>query len=378
MRVLFLLLHRWVGLAFALVIAFVGLSGAALVWAPEIEARLHPQLLRVTPQTAIAQLNQSVAATRRQFPDAKISLFFVAQSPGAAHEIWLDKGQTRVYADPYSGRILGARDENSSFWLWLSRAHTHLLAGEVGEQVLGWMGLVLASLAGSGLILWWPRAKNAWKRAFRPHLRTNWKGRIYELHRAGGFWVCLLLLNSGLTGAALVWPETATRIVAVFGVSSPKKVHVTSAPNAGIDRLVDIDRLVGLANRAFPDGRVTRLGFPSKAGAPFVVRKKLDGELHPNGQNNIALDPATGRVLQITDSRRARRGEALMNLRYPLHIGRWGFGRWGGSFSRIIAVFGGLSTAFLALSGVAMSWNRWRRRGVPPTTPRLDSAPNSF
>ncbi len=355
MRNVFLWLHRWLGLTAALAIAFLGLSGAALIYAPEIDARLNPQLLRVTPKEKPAKFGSILAATRRQFPNRQISFLFAAKTPDAAHEIWLDKGKTRVYVDPYSGQILGARAENQSFFIWLSRAHTHLLAGEVGEQILGWIGLILTSLALSGLILWWPGAKSAWKRAwkraFKPQLKTNCKGRVYELHRAGGFWLCVLLLNSGLTGAALVWPATATRIVAVFGFSDAKKVK------AGSGKLRDIDELVAIANRAFPDGQITRLTFPAKSGAPFIVRKKLGGELHPNGQNNIALDGATGRVLQITDSRQSKGGERLMNLRYPLHIGRWG-----GDLSRIIAVLGGLATAFLALSGVYLWFNGFRRR----------------
>lgn len=344
-------LHRWLGIGAALVIAFLGISGAALVFASEIDARLNPNLLRVQPHNRTASFQAIYDATRRQFPNRKISFLFVGKSPTQTHQFWLDKGKLRVYADPYSGQILGAREETEGFFPWLFSAHTHLFAGEIGEQVAGWSGLILASLSVSGLILWWPRAKAGWKRAFKPQLKTNWKGRIYELHRASGFWICLLLFNSGLSGAALVWPEAATKVVSVLGTTKPQKMKASAG------KWRDLDELVALANRAFPDGRITRLTFPAKKGAPLVIRKKLVGETHPNGMNNISLDAASGRVLQISDSRRASGGERLMNLRYPLHTGAWA-----GTFSRILAVFGGLGAALLSVSGVWMTVNRFGKR----------------
>ncbi len=206
----------------------------------------------------------------------------------------------------------------------------------------------------SGLVLWWPRAQSGWKRAFKPNLKTNWKGRIYELHRAAGFYLCALLLISSLSGAALVWPDAATKVASIFGVSQPPKVKASEG------KWRDVDELVSLASRAFPDGRVTRLSFPAKAGAPLVIRKKLAGEAHPNGMNNIALDAATGRVLSVSDSRKAGWGERLLNLRYPLHIGVWG-----GLWTRVLMAVGGIGAALLSVSGVVMWANRLKPKRAP-------------
>ena len=351
MRRAFLWLHRWLGLGAALIIAFLGISGAALVFRPELDARLNPQLLRVQPKTQNASFQLIYDATKRQFPDRKISFLFVARTPDSTHELWLDKGELRVYADPYSGAILGSRTEAGGFFPWLFRAHTHLFAGEIGESIAGWSGLILASLSISGLVLWWPRAKSGWKRAFKPHLKTNWRGRIYELHRAGGFWICALLLISSISGTALVWPDSATALASFVGTSKPPKASSTKG------NWRDLDELVAVANRAFPDGRVTRLTFPAKAKAPLIIRKKLAGETHPNGMNNIALDAATGEVLSVSDSRRAKLGDRWMNARYPWHIGVWG-----GNFTRVLSVVGGLGAAFLSLSGVWMWVSRFRSR----------------
>lgn len=351
MRKAFLLLHRWLGLAAALVIAFLGLSGAALVFRPELDTKFNPRLMRVAPNTGHKASFQSITdETRQAFPNHKISFLFAARTPEQTHELWLDNGKLRVHVDPTSGKILGSRLEAQGFYTWLFRAHTQLFMGESGESLAGWTGLVLASLSLSGLVLWWPRTRSGWKRAFRPHWKTNWKGRLYELHRAGGFWLCALLLNASLSGASLVWPESATALAAHLGISQARK------PKAEVGQWQNLDALVATANRVFPDGQITRLTFPAKPGAPFVVRKKLAEEIHPNGQNNIALDPSTGKVLSITDSRKAKTGARLLNLRYPLHTGRWA-----GNFSRVLAVLSGIGAAFMALSGVVMWAKRWWR-----------------
>ncbi len=346
MRKAFLWLHRWLGLTAALVIAFLGVSGAALVFRPELDARFSPQLLRVAAQTERANWQRNLSAVQSRFPDAKVSFVFVGKTPTDADEWWFDGGDTRVYVDPYRAEVLGTRAKGGDFFTWLHDAHTHLFMGERGEQIAGWSGLILASLCVSGLVLWWPRGN--WKHAFRIHWKTNWRGRVYELHRVGGFWLAGLLLVSSLTGAALVWPDAVTKIV---GAPAKPKGKASVGP------MRSLDELVSAANLAFPDGRVTRVAFPKKAGDAVIVRKKLADELHPNGMNNIALDGASGRVLWTSDSRRASAGERLMNLRYPLHIGLAG-----GWASRVMAVLVGLSPLLFGVSGFLMWRARWRKR----------------
>ena len=343
MRKAFLWLHRWLGLGAALVIAFLGVSGAALVFRPELDARFNPQLLQVEPGAKRASWQANLSAVKNRFPDAKVSFVFVGQSARDADEWWLDGGKTRVYQNPYNSQITGTRAQGGDFFTWLHDAHTHLFVGEIGEQIAGWSGLILASLCVSGVVLWWPRGN--WKHALRIHWKTNWRGRIYELHRVGGFLLAGLLLISSVTGAALVWPDAATRIV-----GAPDKPKIKASAGA----LRSLDELVGIADAAFPDGRLTRIAFPKKAGDAVILRKKLDAELHPNGMNNIALDGASGRVLWTSDSRASGAGERAMNLRYPLHLGLAG-----GNVSRALAVLVGLSPLLLGVSGFLM----WRARG---------------
>jgi uncharacterized iron-regulated membrane protein len=348
MRRFFLVLHRWLGLTIGLIIAWLGVTGSSLIFRNELEAKLYPELFRVQPHGQALSYGTVTAGVAKKYPNHKISLIFTAQAPEDTHEFWLDKGKLLVYVNPHNGQILGQRFEGEGVFNWLANGHIHLFYGETGEKVTGWCGVTLFALSLSGLILWFPRRASGWKRAFKPNLRTNWKGRIYELHRAGGFWVCGLLALSSLCGIALVWPDTATLLLSrVMAVEPPAKVKATSG------KILPLDTLLANANTAFPEGTLVRLTFPAKAGAPFVVRKRLPGELHPNGMNNISVDPVTGRVLRVDDSRQAGPVQRLMNLRYPIHIGVWG-----GNFTRMLYVLLGWTPALLGISGFLM----WRRR----------------
>lgn len=362
MRRAFLWLHRWLGLGAMLLVSFLGLSGSLLVWKPEIEARLHPRLFRVqTPQRlVVAPLQPTLSEIKRRFPSRKPSFLFMARGASQTHEWWLDKGEWRVYSDPGSGEILGAQSESQNAMACLRRGHTHLFVGEWGEQVAAWSGLMLFCLCLSGLILWWPRKKTGWKRAFWPQLRTNTRGKIYELHRVFGLWASGFLLLASFTGMALVWHDLAETLAAPLGTANVKRAKASGA------MILPLDEYLRRANTAFPEGQVTRIAFPAGKNAPLVVRKKLPGEWHPNGQNSIALDPRSGRVLSVVSSRNAPSGQRLLNLRFPLHTGVWA-----ANWSRALTSLVGLAPLLFSVSGFLM-WRARAKRGQ--SSPRLATA----
>jgi uncharacterized iron-regulated membrane protein len=373
MRGFWLFTHRWLGLSVGLILSFIGLSGSALVFRTELDARLNPSLLHVEPLPSKVSWQSTYIAVRSAFPTAEINFVSVGKTSDAPLEFWLDDGQQRVYVDPYLGTILGRRTATSGFFPWLYEAHTHLFAGETGERISGWCGLVLASLSLSGLILWWPRRMRPanWRHAFRLHWKTNTAGKIYESHRWSGFWLSGFLLMSSLTGVALAWPEPATHVMNFLLRSEAAKSKKPSqaAPQTTQGKSLSLDELVRRADVAFPEGRLTRISFPTKSGAPVVIRKRLESELHPNGLNNIALAPSTGQILSRNDVREATLAQRAMNLRYPLHIGLWG-GKHLSAFSRIIQVFIGLAPALFFITGLLIWWRKKRaKKRIHSATP---------
>lgn len=355
MRKIALMLHRWVGLSLAIIAVLSGVTGAALVFRPEIEARADSQLLlTAAPSSAprqAAPLQQALDGVHEKFEGCKVQHIFMAREANHAHVVWFkwNEEDWRAFVDPATGAQLGSRRAGEHWIEKLAEIHIRLLSGEAGHNVIGWGGVALFAMSLSGLSLWWPR-RAQWKRALRPNLK-NPRGRNYELHRVCGALVAPFLLLSSLTGIALVWPDTAQMVLKpIFGQSAKTKHRAQAGASLALDELVT------RANAGFPDGVVRRISFPLKPGAPLVIRKRRAAELHPNGMNYIYLEAATGRVLGIDDASRAPWGVRLMNARYPVHIGLWG-----GTATRVLFVFIGLAPLALFCSGLVL-WNNRRKK----------------
>jgi uncharacterized iron-regulated membrane protein len=93
-----------------------------------------------------------------------------------------------------------------------------------------------------------------------------------------------------------------------------------------------------------------------------VIRKRLSGDLHPNGMSYVYLDPYTAAVLRVDRSDAAPPGQWLMNLRYPVHIGHWG-----GLVTQCLHFIVGFMPSVLFVTGCRMWWKRsgasWLWRG---------------
>ena len=354
-RILFHL-HLYAGVTLGLLTVVAGVTGSLLVFRHEIDAVIAPGLLHVRPRGERVPLQAVVDAARRAHPGAVIQHLFLSREPGQAHAVWLKgEGAPRVYVDPYTGAVLGARAPEGTATGWLFALHTELLTGARGEVVvlIGALSLVLLSV--TGLLLWWPSAWRLLRSAVTVKWRAGWRRATFDLHRAFGFWAAGLLCLAAVSGATFVPPFRdwfASAVTAATGTPPRAAAPKVVPPRTGAEPL-PVDVHVANAEAALTGGRVTRIGLPAKPDAPIVVRKWTPGELHPNGMNFVYLDPYTARVLKVERSDAASTGPRLMNLRYPVHIGVWG-----GTLTRVLYVLLGLAPLALLVSGCVMWWNR--------------------
>jgi len=130
-----------------------------------------------------------------------------------------------------------------------------------------------------------------------------------------------------------------------------------------------LDTLVATANAALPGGRVVDIRVPAKPGEAWVVRKRLAGEVQPNGMSYVTLDPVGGTVLLAEPIDRAPFGRRVQQWLYPLHTGLFG-----GGALRVLLAMSGLAGSYLAGTGLAMWWTRRRRAARPAAAPRRQPA----
>lgn len=339
-------LHLWVGLTVGLVFALIGLSGSALVFHEEILRWQQPQLAAGTARVDPGVVERIVERGRG---DGLRALQF----PSETMPTWIGfhEGDRRVHYATDDGRVLLERDPDGDVLLWLHELHTHLLAGETGEQVLGVLGFICLGLVLVGLYLWWPARGRmlAQLRVYRgPPIR-----RWLSWHRASGVVLLPLLVLSTLTGLGMVYHEAARGLLtAAFGgqATAPPAPQLPGAP-------VRWDRVLAVASKAVDDARLTRLALPADDAGTVGFRAKQAGEWHPNGRSTVTVDAAGMRALQVSAATREPTGARAANAIYPLHIGVAG-----GEPLRWLTFVSGLMPAFLLVTGF-LFWRRRRQAG---------------
>ena len=332
-------IHLWIGVAIALPLAAIALSGSLLVfrdtlWLPT-DWRSEP---RQTPTTDAA-LSATLAGD-----DAWRYVDLAAHGRGF-HALTDADGGERVLrvgaaaSEPAPARIAVAQ--------FLYRLHAQLLVGETGKTIVRVLGpLALASLV-IGLLIWWPR-RSAWRAA---DLRTLAMRRppLLRFHMAWGA-VAVLLLLPLVTSGTLMAHNPAIR--AWLKTQAPPVRPLD--PEVEALRFVpgDLDSALATARKVWPDGYLTQIGRTEPGAERLTLKFRLPGERHQNGRSFLALDMKGGRVQSASDARRGGFPAAYDDFLYPFHTARFG-----GAVQGWLWIAAALSLLALLSTGV-LAWIR--------------------
>ena len=330
----------------------LGLSGAILVHRDAWIGLPHASDERLTDPAALGDLTARLMAdpaTRTQ------SILFASDSLGLVR--LSGKGGAGAYADQ-SGAIVARW---SSQWerpeLWLFDLHHHLLAGDVGETVIGVAGAVGLFFVVSGVTLWWRTRKTF---AFRLWPARMTRPAILRHHRDLGVLVAPLLLLSFYTGTVLVFRPFAAL---TLGPGAPAAIQAALKPpptiGAKLSDTVDWRAIVAIAHRRFPEAELRLVSLPRKDSGLITVRMRQPEEWLPNGRTTLWFAADSGALVAARDARALGWQAKAFNLFYPLHAAKVGGLAW-----RIAMTISGLA---LALLGGFTCWSFWfaRRRPSP-------------
>lgn len=267
--------------------------------------------------------------------------------PGVpAYHLYLTDGEAFLSVDDY--RVIdewGPRDRVMSF---LFDLHAHLMAGERGERIGGWISLLGVLLSVTGLVLWWPtRAQFRWRNL----LPSGWSRRkLIAWHRDLGLIGTPILLVLLLSGSGLVFYETAGALL--NGMFGDPPVRVTTPTSAEGPEVVLADQtMLARVDAEFPDARLV-FYYPPAPGAGYnEFRLQQPCELHPNGRSFLYLD-AAGETLLKTDACDLPPGERTLHAMYPLHSGKADSHAY-----KLLTFLGGIVLALLSAGG-AVSYGK--------------------
>ena len=344
--------HRYVALSLGALVVLMGLTGASLVFRDELTAWLTPAVAIASSTPAPGHYERVFAAARKAVPDAR-SIEIVPSRGDRAPEVIVDtaSGWRHLFIDPHDGAVVA---DSTRQWLPFAmffQLHKRLMAGQAGEYVVAWVGLALAFLAASGLVLWWPRK---WQQAFRIRWDGNRLAVSYDLHRCAGAAFALLLIFNAVTGLMMNLDSASVALVNRMAFSRGEPSPPTASSNAFAVRR-PLDEIVAAAERALPAGNVSRV-VVRDADAPVVVRKILPGDNDTHGMNRIYVDAASTSVLRASLLERLPAGNAMFEWLYPLHTGKFI-----GAPHKVVLVVAGLVPLLSLVTGLIV-WRSKSRR----------------
>jgi uncharacterized iron-regulated membrane protein len=352
-------LHSWLGLLTGLPLLLLGLSGAALVFKPELDRLLAPRAAPPPAGHAPVPLDSLYRQVGRRYPALKrMAIVGFPRQAGDSYEFRLygNDGNPNTYdlasvfVDPYSGRILreGANTGLAGGLLnWLLQFHFCFQLGMWGILLTALLGLAMLASLLTGAVVYRKHLKAVLtlQAPFRWH---NWRVLASDAHRYIGTWSLLLNALICFTG---FWMNLFG-----FDLAAWRAQRQPALPNHLMLR--SVDEMLATAQAAYPALIPTRIRLPTQPGqAPFEVDGIVPGHELPWGPGAaVEIDPTTGRVRAVRRAWTAAwptQWEALVG---PLH-----FGTVGGLPLRVLYVGVGLTPGWLALTGFAL-WYRRRPR----------------
>nr|WP_233475127.1 sulfite reductase flavoprotein subunit alpha [Pseudomonas carnis] len=356
-------LHWFFGITAGLVLALMGVTGAAYSFQDEILRALNPTVLSVQKREA-GVLPPAELVRKLEAAEGKtVAMLWVESDSGNAGRVSFTpppgerRGQMR-YFDPYTGDYMGDAVGQDLFGFIL-QLHRFLAIGDTGRNITGACTLILLFFCLSGLYLRWPRQVKSW----RVWLTLDWrkKGRSFnwDLHSVFGTWCLLFYLLAALTG--LYWSyDWYNRGVTKLLSDAPQNERMRKrgpAP-AGPAPVANYDAIwSSIYSNAGPDLSAYNIRMPAVAGQPATVYYLLTSSPHDRALNQINLDPATGEVKSHERYASKSLKAQLLTSVYALHTGSY-FGLVG----RIVLTVSSLLMPLFFITGWLLYLDRRRKK----------------
>ncbi len=358
-------LHKWIGIATALVMILLGLTGSVIVVWKEADAWLNPRLytpsspaVAIGPDAALAaaQATDPAPVAALLIPDDVWPVYIALQNRDVAgRSVFFS-----VHVDPATGAVLGERDFFAAAINIVYFLHADLLLKPFGgHEFVGIMGFVLLFSSGTGLYLWWPRPGRFW-RAVTFRWGSATPRLLLDIHNTAGFWTSVVMMVVAISGIVLVFPDASRSTI---GIVSPTAGYEPPpvAAHEGPARLT-AGEAVSIASTAVPGERVSSLSPPNGRSGTWRVNltPREPGNTRGLIGSLIWIDAWTGEVLKKQNPSTMTSGDLLYRAQIGLHNGRLL-----GTPGRAAIFVSGLALAALAITGLWLwAYKAGARRGV--------------
>ncbi len=403
MRPIFLLLHRYVGLALAGFLIVTGLTGAIISWDHELDEWLNPELIHTQSPPATGRIAEPgartpldyVAQLEAKYPHVEILLVPLATEPGHNLSYWAEPrfnpetGQphevdfNQIFVDPHTGQEMGKREwgavwplSRQNFVSFLYKLHYSLHIPAMwgvdhwGVWLLGAVALLWTLDCFVAFFLTLPARRRSSNGAATPsksfwaRWRPSWSVRAkagayrlnFDLHRAGGLWTWVLAFAIAFTGFSMnLYSEVFEPVLTWVSDLTPS-IWTSRAERPPVERTPPSVSFSDILARASDEAKKHGIDAPpghlfySPALNVYEIEYYDPGDGHGSGgvgHPEIYFDGRDGRVLGNRKPWEGTAADLFVQAQFPIHSGRIF-----GLFGRISISVMGLVIAGLSATGV--------------------------
>lgn len=349
-------LHLYIGLAFGALWLVIAVTGALITYHDEIDAWGNAQLY-AAKRSAPGRLdydgvlNAAQAAMPAQYTAYRIA---APRAPNLAARVAFypdgdNKPDLEAFVQPASGQVNGIR-EVDDYWIYtLYDLHHTLLAGTVGELVVGFSAFFLMTSLLFGLYLWWPQ-KGAWRFAFKVNPSGPWRRTNWQLHRVTGTILLPFVFMSALTGAYMIFPDEFDAAVGTAVALDPViYAEDVPPPTCAFNAALSLNQASAKAEEVYPASRALDVSLPDDGASQvtFSIVRAQDPRRISGAQTRVSVDRKCGTVFHTVDIVTGAPGNVIGAWIFPLHNGE-AFG----SIGRLVICLAAIGFTALISTGI--------------------------
>jgi uncharacterized iron-regulated membrane protein len=378
-------LHLWLGLSTGIIVFIISITGAIYAFQEEITNSIRKDAIFHKEQNiesktilSLKELEQKInVVTKERFPIHWVTIpvdksrsyvfYYYEHNPKGWNVFEEYVIYKSVYVNPFTGEILGIYDETRSFFNIIKSIHySFMLNTSWGVYVCGIPTLIFVFMLISGIVLWWPKNKNARKQRFWFNWKNvkKWKRKNYDLHNVLGFYASTFALIIAITGLYYSFFFVQALIYFTFSggsTSYPDFSHITTKAPIEMRNEHTLDKIGKKVEELYPDAFAYSLDFgyehidDHEHPNYSVFVKQLSYSYHIN--HSLIFDENSGELLHIHDHKDKNLGEKAIAANYDTHIGAIL-----GLPGKILAFIISLICASLPITGFLIWWGRQKKQ----------------
>lgn len=358
-------LHLWLGLASAVFLLILAVTGSIIAFEVEIERWLHRSLYYVQQGTQPLPESRLIQEVEQRFAPGKVRHVVLPRSPKMSQIMQVAgaggpaarRDTFQAWVNPYTGAIVGTRtgpSKTQRVLQFIHQFHLHMGLADVGK--MGDLGKLLLSIASAillfeaafGILLWWKL-----KRATIKLRKASWFRVCFDLHNVLGIYSAVFLVLISFTGVLIgfEWAESA-----IFKITHSEPLLIRGPVHSKIFEgatPISVDRAIDTALQQIPNTTVTTIQPPAAKNGVYAIGLRTWDEFSDAVHSTVWIDQYSGSVLRVQNFDTASRGYRVIRWNRSLHTGDvLGFG------GHMIMSLTSIALVGMVITGVVIWWKK--------------------